>query len=381
MIKVVSYKYFVLGIAIFLISKLVAGDIPNFALRLWLYSGLFSIITLLLYTRNLRYSFDTDKNEHYKGDVIKLRYKISNISRILPASKVRISVKPDERFEQNDIEEFVYIAASDYHIIKREFKAKRRGFYEVGQMFIKTRDILGIFEMTKNFDGNISLTVYPELKKAALIESATSDYFGSSSIKSLISHDYTNINKIRKYVLGDSHKSVNYKVSAKLMELYVNEFDSSARKHIIIFLDGGERSYSLDEGHILEDALVETAAYAAKQALMEKIPVLYMDSCSQFNYIDALEISGFREILNALTGFRPDGSASLDEIIQEEALGFSYKSSIIIFTPYLDEKKAASFISLKNRGFVMYPVIADKSIFSIRYADILKRQGIECIQI
>lgn len=381
MIKIVSYKYFALGAVIFLLSKLIAGDIPNFALRLWLYSGIFSFITLLIYTRNLRYSFDADKTELYKGDILKLRYKVSNISRILPASKVMISVKPDKRFEQNEIEEFVYIPASDYHTIKREFTARRRGFYNIGQMVIRARDILGIFEITKNFDESISVTIYPALNKAAVTDSASSDYFGSSSIKSMISHDYTNINKIRKYILGDSHKSVNYKVSAKLMELYVNEFDSSARKHIIIFLDGGETSYSVDEGHVLEDLLVETAAYAAKQALMEKIPVLYMDSGSQFNYIDSLEISGFREILNALTGFCADGAASLDEIIHEEAMGFSYKSSIIIFTPFLDEKKTASFISLKNRGFVIYPVIADRTTFSIKYADILKRQGIECIRI
>ena len=165
MIKVVSYKYFALGAVIFLLSKLISGDIPNFALRLWLYSGIFSFVTLMLYTRNLRYSYDTDKTELYKGDMIKLRYKISNISRILPASKVMISVKPDERFELNEIEEFVYIAASDYHIIKRDFTAKRRGFYEVGQMFVKARDSLGIFEITKDFDERSSMTVFPSLKK------------------------------------------------------------------------------------------------------------------------------------------------------------------------------------------------------------------------
>lgn len=381
MLKIASYKFYFLGGIVIALAIIIGGDIPNFILRLWILSLIFCVFSLIYYTKHLSYKFDIENNEIYVGERARIKYKLINVGSLIPASNIVFTNERDEKLKEADFSENIYISANDYYEVKRDFIPHRRGFYKIGQSKIKTQDVLGLFEIERFFSQKENLTVYPSFKSINEFDIPTSDLFGEQTILSLISEDYISIKKIRTYVQGDPLKKINQRITAKMGEIYVNEFDSSSRPKLILLADANEISYKQDHEHIIEDKLVESIASISHFALMNKIEVLYIDSSNKHPYFSARDMSSFMPLLNLLTGFEASGNVPLEKFLLSEAISLSYKSSIVLFTPELDNNKCRVISTLKKRGFSIMPIIFSSSPIQDQYKNLLSKDKINSVSI
>lgn len=356
MIKIVSHKFFFIGGLVVLLAITVGGEITNFVFRVWLLALIFSYSTLNYYTKKLEYKFEIDAAEIFAGQKIKVRYKLANLGSFIPANNVIFSNTSNIMLRQVTFSERVYIPASDYYEIKRDLQPRRRGFYKLGEVKIVAKDALGVFYAEKIFDDEDILTVYPNLIELKEFDFLPSDYFGEQTIISLISEDYTSMKRIRKYVQGDSLKKINQKLTAKMGEPYVNEFNASSKSKLIILADSFVHSYDNDRYSKIEDTLVDAVASISHFALINKIDVLYADTTNKHPHFNAKDISDFMTLLRRLAAFRPIGSMPLEKFLSDEAGSLFYDRSIVLLTPSLNLDKCNAITMLKKKGFNILPI-------------------------
>ena len=114
---------------------------------------------------------------------------------------------------------------------------------------------------------------------------------------------------------------------------------------------------------------------------MNKIEVLYIDSSNKHPYFSARDMSSFMPLLNLLTGFEASGNVPLEKFLLSEAISLSYKSSIVLFTPELDNNKCRVISTLKKRGFSIMPIIFSSSPIQDQYKNLLSKDKINSVSI
>lgn len=381
MIKIVSSKYFLIGIFTLLFSLILGGDIPNMLFRIWIVAGVLAIATLLSYTFKIKYTFYVDKEEIKSEETIKVRYRFFNHSKAIPANYGEIIESNDINIEKDNHTRILSIPPLDEYLFEKEVNVKRRGIYDLGKCVLKTRDIFGIFEIQRRFDPQKKLIVLPrvfDINEVALIPSES---YGSHENKISFSEDYTNIDKIRKYVVGDSHKKINHKLTARFSEIFINEFESSSRASAVFFMDGFKSEYLNDEERKGEDKLIELIASMTKFFLIKKIPLLYMDSTSKKRYLEMKNEYDFKGLLKELAGFNPDGDLHSSRVLEIASKDFLDRKVIFIFSKELDKEKISRFFVLKKKGYKIIPITVGDYENRAKYESMLIKENIWPINI
>ncbi len=135
-------------------------------------------------------------------------------------SKMLCSLNPFGSCRIDDIVEFKY-----------------RGTYNVGVKYVYITDLLHIFRIRKRIDIYNTILVYPE--KLTLKGSGT---FSSSDLptpetKRITESEHSEFSNIREYIGGDSLKSIHWKMSSKMQELYVNEYNTNTSRRTYVLCD------------------------------------------------------------------------------------------------------------------------------------------------
>lgn len=376
MIKVVSSKYFLIGVIIIIFSLTIGGDIPNMLFRIWLIAGFLALATLISYTSKIKYTFMIDKEEIDAGETVSMRYRFFNHSKSIPANYVEVSHDMKINNKDEIFTNTSSIPPLDEFLFEKNIKMKKRGIYDLGKCNLKTRDVFGIFEIQKNFNPKVTLTVLPKVFEIREIKIPPSENYGPEQRNNSLSDDYTTIDKIRKYLPGDSHKKINYKITARFSEIFINEFESYSRSSAVLFLDGFKQGYLSDKEGEVEDKLIEMISSMAKFFVKRKVPVLYMDSTAKRKYMEIKSSYDFKTLLNELAGFTPDGNIHLDKIFDVASGDLIDRKSIFIFSPFVDYEMLNRFYSLKKKGYSITSITAGEYHDRLKYESLLVQDGI-----
>lgn len=217
----------------------------------------------------VRIAFDeTGINE---GESSTLSEEITNDKNLpIPALSVRISVNKNLRFsgisevntsvsDQSYKRDFFSLPFRARVKRKLEFKALRRGYYELGSVNIIAYDHFLNGGNHHDVDVKSSIYVYPRTVDVSRIKYISSAISGMLLTKRNILPDPFAFAGIREYAKGDSMSIINWKASAKNGELLVNQFDSTTAQDIIILLDMRDDNI-LKEESLVEESIRITAA-------------------------------------------------------------------------------------------------------------------------
>ena len=121
--------------------------------------------------------------------------------------------------------------------VKRTVVFRYRGLYEIGVHEIYISDPLRLFRLRVDVDNFSNVTVYPrKLEFERESESAVSDV-PSPFVRTLDSRDKSEVSNIREYRMGDSLKSIHWKLSSKAENLQVKDYNTNNDRHTYIFVD------------------------------------------------------------------------------------------------------------------------------------------------
>ncbi len=126
------------------------------------------------------------------------------------------------------------------HVIKDTVRFRYRGLYEIGVGEIYLYDYLRLFRLRIDMGNYSNVTVLPRrLLLDTSVKTATSD-IPSSFARMQYTMEQSEQASIRNYRLGDTMKSIHWKLSSKAEDLQVRDFNTNDDQHVYIFVDFAE---------------------------------------------------------------------------------------------------------------------------------------------
>lgn len=123
------------------------------------------------------------------------------------------------------------------HCIKNTVQFRYRGLYEIGVREIYLYDYLRLFRVRIDINNYSNVTVLPRrLTLDASAETAMSD-IPSPLARMQNTQEQSEQANIRDYRMGDTMKSIHWKLSSKAQELQVRDFTNNDDQHVYIFVD------------------------------------------------------------------------------------------------------------------------------------------------
>lgn len=123
------------------------------------------------------------------------------------------------------------------HVIKDTVRFRYRGLYEIGVREIYLYDYLRMFRLRIDVSNYSNVTVLPRrLLLDTSVSTAASD-IPSSFARMQHTPEQSEQASIRDYRLGDTMKSIHWKLSSKAEDLQVRDFNTNDDQHVYIFAD------------------------------------------------------------------------------------------------------------------------------------------------
>lgn len=179
----------------------------------------------------------------FLGQTIQINLKIHNQGwmpilwlRTQEALPVALSPRPN-------LEQVASLAPYSELDISYTLEAHKRGYYQLGPLFLSSGDILGLLPDIRSEGQSQFITVFPKIISLANIRIPSSSPQGTLRHHQPIFEDPTRIMGKRDYVAGDSMRRVDWKSSATTGRLQVKLFEPSIALDTMIFLDLGHDGY------------------------------------------------------------------------------------------------------------------------------------------
>jgi len=249
-----------------------------------------------------------------------------------------------------------------------------RGIFTLGPAMVRGADPLGLFPFQLTAVETTLLYVYPVLCHISL-KNPIGIPLGNMISQNPLFEDNTRYRSLRPYNPGDEPRRINWKMSAHMESIMVNEYDATASYPLMIFLNVDRNEYPLKKRGIFIERAIEAAAALCLKAAQERQElgiVLYTSSEEDGISVIAPSASTLVSILERLATLNwtavnvpvKEGGSALAMLEQGKHL--SYGTRFLYTGPDLGDEAYISLNSLKRYHLSLeYLVIDDHSMPSL----------------
>lgn len=185
-----------------------------------------------------------------------------------------------------------------YHLVPQEkiknhteILCKYRGEYNIGVKDVIVTDYLGLLSVKYPAPSTISMSVLPKIYEIDKITLSPLDSDAKLLRFSRGNNSEPPDCENRKYIVGDSIKLVNWKISAKKQELFVRQNSDVQDGKIIFIMDMTQVNSDDYTRIIVEDKIIESALTTSSYLVRKNVPVTVVYEYEEINkyYIDSHE--------------------------------------------------------------------------------------------
>jgi uncharacterized protein (DUF58 family) len=117
----------------------------------------------------------------------------------------------------------------------------RRGLYELGDIYVRYRTVLGLLIRQKRFPARTPVRVYPNVANLARYELAAQRHrLAELGLKSARQHGKgTMFESLRDYVPGDDLADIAWKATARRGRLITRSFEAERSQNVLVVIDSG----------------------------------------------------------------------------------------------------------------------------------------------
>ena len=196
---------------------------------------------------NLKLKVDFSKNIADCGEDIELIEVVENKKRLpLPFIILKFATPLELKFYdtiKSPTSDFTYredmltMKPFSKHTRRIKVKCSKRGYYVFPRVGITTSDMFLFERFTKDFDNAANLMVLPKVLKTSITEILMSVTLSELQCRRTLVTDPFSLAGIREYGPNDPMKSINWKASAKVGELMVNQNASTCAQKVHLFVN------------------------------------------------------------------------------------------------------------------------------------------------
>ncbi len=160
----------------------------------------------------------------------------------LPWLQVQEAV-PLELKDQDDYRTVVSVGGHSRVVQEYRLFCRRRGYYTVGPLRLRTSDLFGFVEARWEESGSNELIVYPQIVPLSQLGLPSRMPFGVLPTRRQLDEDPARMGGVRQYVTGDSLRRIHWKATAHENTLLVKKLQPSQELPLFIALDLDRSAY------------------------------------------------------------------------------------------------------------------------------------------
>ncbi len=250
-----------------------------------------------------------------------------------------------------------------------QFKPKRRGDYQFGDVFILIRSVLFLSSRRLILDLKETVQVYPsvlQLKKYELLVFQQQKV--SSGIKKIRRlGNNSEFEQIRNYVQGDELKKINWKATSRRNELMVNQFQEEKSQSVFCIIDKSRSMQMEFDGLSMLDYAINSSLVFSNIALKKGDKAGLITYSNKIGTLLPAERSGgqMRRIQNALynqqTLFKEGNYELLFQTIRRKV---RTRSLLLLFTNFETEfamRRAMPYLRKLNQKHILVVIFFQNS--------------------
>lgn len=233
--------YFVLYVYAILMTQLLRNSVSAVFFWFMFIAAPLSFFIMLIGRAAIQVYVMTDKSQTEKLSPVEYEIRVINTSP-LPYPYIEVIMSKPRQDGVRCLYQRLMLSLIPFggYSVKNTVYFRYRGLYEIGVHEIYICDPLRLFKMRVDIDNFSFVTVYPrKLEMDLEATSAVSD-IPSPYVRTFDSRDKSEISNIREYRMGDTLKSIHWKLSSKSEELQVKDYNTNDDRHTYIFVDLAE---------------------------------------------------------------------------------------------------------------------------------------------
>jgi len=218
-----------------------------------------------------------------------------------------------------------------------------RGAYRIGPLYLRTTDAMGLYDSEVAVPDVHQLDVHPvwvELKQLELVSRALKYNMGPMTLNE--PGRSTDFYSIRDYVKGDPYKKINWKATARLRRLMINEDEKETLSDCAVFVDSRAIAASGTALLNFHETAIRTTLGVARTLVANKNRVMVVTYNDAVNVVPPGLSRGHIGIVQAM----------LVETVARGALTFDWAAGF-----------AGPFLKPRSDVVVLSPLVSDMSFY------------------
>jgi uncharacterized protein (DUF58 family) len=296
----------------------------------------------------LRAWFEIDRDRALEGEEVEA---IVTVRAETAVDRVEVGLALPDGIEVADPPNPVAIrlSAGEERELPLRLMCERWTSAEIGDVWLRARDRVGLLRWEGRVDRKRALRVYPTPERLRRLVAPARTQAATGSEVSRVRAEGLEFADTRLFVTGDRLRSVNWRASARRGSLVVNERHPERNADVVIFLDSFAEARSADEGTL--ESAVRAAATLATRFLERRDRVGLV---SFGGFLRWLEPGGglvqrYR-IVDALLETGVEFSYAWKDVNVIPARTLPTRALVVALTPLLDERSVAALVDLRGRG-------------------------------
>jgi uncharacterized protein (DUF58 family) len=243
----------------------------------------------------------------------------------------------------------VHLAPGEEREVLLRLRCTRWSSVEVGHLWVRARDRIGLVRHEGRIDRRVPLRVYPRPERLRRLVAPAHTQAATGSQVAPLRAEGLEFADTRPFVAGDLVRSVNWRATARRSTLVVNERHPERNADVVIFLDSFAEARQEEEGTL--ELAVRAASTLAGRFLERR------------DRVGLVTFGGVLRWLEPGTGLVQ--RYRLVDALLETGVQFSYawkdvniipartlppRALVVALTPLLDERSVAALIDLRGRG-------------------------------
>lgn len=235
---------------------------------------------------------------------------------------------------------------------------KRRGYYLVGPLVLRTGDLFGFVNGTRQENSPMPLIVYPLVVSLEKLGLPSRSPFGTISSRQRLFEDPARVAGVRSYVNGDSQRTIHWKASAREDELLVKKFQPAIALNVVVVLDLNRNAYPYRGEMGYSEWAIVVAASIAKHMIDQRQAVGLLTNGEDVITEEAMPAlkprNGQGQLMNILSTLarvlmRPLDS-TLAEWLPAPLNELEWGATVVLVTPKLEEPALWALHQAYRRG-------------------------------
>jgi len=310
---------------------------------------IFSVLMLLVFfspQNRIEIERTVTNPKIFEGEQMEVVIRIKSVSRSLGIVEIYDTIPSSMKIVRGSNKIIANMNKNEEVELRYLVECPLRGYYNFGPVIMRRSDFFGLYDDKRSLEEKTTVVVYPRRLGVDEVPidskyrklhpgSITMRYVGSGS----------EFHSIRDYLPQDPFRSINWKVSARLRKLMVNQFETEDVFDVLILLDAREKTaigtqlqnpleYSVRAAVTIADHIMKVSNRVGLITYGEKVRIIPPGNGDM----------QMASMLALLTETYAGGSTTLRYAVERATPFLTPRSPVIVISPLNEDRSVGSVV-------------------------------------